>query len=51
MEFKKTKIPGLFIIKNEALFEKKGANMGHKGANAPYMRHPTKKEKVETMQR
>ena len=29
MEFKKTKIPGLFIIKNEALFEKKGANMGH----------------------
>jgi len=51
MEFKKTKIPGLFIIKNEALFEKKGANMGHKGANAPYMGTPPKRGKVGTLQR
>ena len=31
MEFKKTKIPGLFIIKNEALFEKRGQIWGKKG--------------------
>ena len=31
MEFKKTKIPGLFIIKNEALFEKRGQIWGIKG--------------------